>query len=96
MTGNIFMDYKISYIGDSDIKNVHHIGIEFGGNYYSVIFGRYVNGGFCSIPTFGVGCELSDYADIFWNTESLARVLKRKRVAKVIAIAIAEFGKSEG
>lgn len=35
------MDYKISYIGDGDIKNVHHIGIEFDRNYYSVIFGRH-------------------------------------------------------
>ena len=39
-------DYKISYIGDSKVENVHHIGVDFNGNYYSVIFGRYVNGGF--------------------------------------------------
>ncbi len=85
------MGYKISYLGDRNIENVHHIGVDYNGNYYSVIFGRYVNGGFCSIPNFGVGCELSNFSNIFWNTESLDRVLKNKEVAKVIALAIAEF-----
>lgn len=43
-------NYKISYIGDSQVGNVHHIGISHDGNYYSVIFGEYANGGFFSIP----------------------------------------------
>lgn len=89
------MKYKISYIGDACVKDVHHIGIDYNGNYYSVIFGKYVNGGFCSIPNFGVGCELGGFSDIFWNTESLSRVLKSKKAANAIAEAIAEFDKSE-
>ncbi len=85
------MKYEISYIGDESISNVHHIGIDYNGNYYSVIFGKYVNGGFFSIPNLGVGGELSHFNDTFWNEESLRRVLKSKRVAKVIAMAIAQF-----
>ena len=85
------MEYKISYIGDVSIGNVHHIGVDYNGNYYSVIFGRYVNGGFFSIPNWGVGGELGHFNDTFWNEESLSRVLKSKRAAKVIALAIAEF-----
>lgn len=85
------MVYRISHIGDDSINNVHHIGVDYNGNYYSVIFGRYINGGFCSIPNFGVGCELSNFSDTFWNTESLSKVLKSKRVAKAIALAISEF-----
>lgn len=85
-------DYKISYIGDDDIENVHHIGIDYNGNHYSVIFGRYINGGFFSIPNMCVGGELSYFSDTFWNEESLYRVLRSKRVAKMIAMAIAEFG----
>ena len=73
----VMADYKISYIGDSNVGNIHHIGVDYNGNYYSIIFGRYVNGGFFSIPN--------------WNTESLSRVLKSKKVAKVIAMAIVEF-----
>ena len=70
-------DYKIIYIGDSNVGNIHHIGVDYNGNYYSIIFGRYVNGGFFSMPN--------------WNTESLRRVLKSKKAAKAIAMAIAEF-----
>lgn len=88
-------NYKISYNGDKNIKNVHHIGVDYNGNYYSVIFGEYVNGGFFSIPNWGVGGELSYFSDIFWNEESLYDVLKSEHVAKVIALAIAEFGKEE-
>ena len=83
-------DYEINYIGDSCIKDVHHIGVNCDGNYYSVIFGKYVNGGFCCIANWSMGCELSSFKDIFWNTESLYRILKNKKVAKAIAKAIAE------
>ena len=48
-------DYRISYIGDNNVGNVHHIGVDFNGNYYSVIFGKYVNGGFFSIPNWNCG-----------------------------------------
>lgn len=83
-------NYKISYIGDSSIKNVHHIGINFDEKYYSVIFGRYVNGGFFSIPNWNVGGELASFEDILWNEQSLRKVLKSKKAAKAIALAIAE------
>ena len=84
-------DYEISYIGDSQVGNVHHIGISHDGNYYSVIFGEYANGGFFSIPNWNVGGELAQFWDKFWNEESIYKALKRKRAAKVIAMAIAEF-----
>lgn len=48
-----------------------------------------------SIPNWGVGGELGQFCDTFWNTESLSRVLKSKRVARAIAMAIAEFGETE-
>lgn len=87
-------EYKISYIGDNSISDMHHIGVDYNGHYYGVIFGRYVNGGFFSIPGCGVGGELSyDFEDVLWNTESLNRVLKNKNVANVIALAIDEFDK---
>ena len=85
------VDYEISYIGDNSIDNVHHIGVNFNGNYYSVIFGRYVNGGFFSIPNWNAGGELGYFSDVFWNTESIGRAIKSKKAAKAIAMAIAEF-----
>ena len=89
-------DYKISYIGDNNVGNVHHIGVDYNGNYYSVIFGKYVNGGFFSIPNWNCGGELGEFTDTFWNEESLSRALKSKKAAKAIAIAIAEFAACNG
>ena len=86
-------DYEISYIGDENVGNVHHIGIDYNGNYYNVIFGKYVNGGFFSVPNWNCGGELATFDDVFWNTESIGRAIKSKRVGKVIALAIAEFVK---
>lgn len=85
------VDYEISYVGDVSISNIHHIGIDYNGNYYSIIFGKYVNGGFFSIPNWNCGGELASFDDVFWNTESISRAIKSKRVGKVIATAIAEF-----
>lgn len=84
-------NYKINHIGDACIRDMHHIGVDHGGNYYSVIFGRYENGGFCSIPNWGVGCELASFDDVFWNAESLSRTLKPKSAAEAIANAIADY-----
>ena len=81
--------YKISYNGDTQIKNIHHIGVDYNGNYYSVIFGEYVNGGFFSIPNWNCGGELAG----FWNTESIQKSLKSKRAAKAIAKAISDYVK---
>lgn len=89
------MEYKIVHIWDDSINNVHHITVEYNGNSYSVIFGRYINGGFFSIPNWDVGGDLGQFCDTFWNTESLSRVLKSKRAAKAIAMAIAEFSEME-
>lgn len=86
-------DYKISYIGDKNVGNVHHIGLDYNGNYYSVIFGKYINGGFFSIPNWNCGGELAAFNDVFWNAESISKAIKSKRVGKVIAMAIAEFVK---
>ena len=86
-------NYKISYNGDTQIKNIHHIGVEYNGNYYNVIFGEYVNGGFFSIPNWNCGGELASFSDVFWNTESIQRSLKSKRAAKAIAKAIADYTK---
>ena len=89
-------DFKISYIGDNKVENVHHIGVDYNENYYSVIFGRYINGGFFSIPNWNVGGELGQFGDTFWNEESLNRALKSKKAAKAIAMAIAEFATCNG
>lgn len=88
-------EYKISCIGDRNVSDVHHIGIDYDGNYYSVVFGNYINGGFFSIPNWDCGGELSTFDDVFWNTESIYKSLKKKKAAKVIAQAIAKYTERE-
>lgn len=84
--------YKIRYIGDADTRDVHYIGVDYRGILYRVIFGRYVNGGFCSIPNRGVGCDLARFDDVLWNEESLREVLNRGE-ARAIANAIADHAR---
>lgn len=85
------MKCKIEFVGDSNVSNVHHIGISYDGEYYSVIFGKYVNGGFFSIPNWNCGGELASFGDVFWNTESIAKSLKKKKVSRDIAQAICDY-----
>lgn len=59
------MKCKIEFVGDSNVSNVHHIGISYDGEYYSVIFGKYVNGGFFSIPNWNCGGELASFVMCF-------------------------------
>ena len=81
--------YKITYKGTSKVSDVHHIGMECNGFYYSVIFGRYVNGGFCSIPNWEVGCELADFSDVLYNSQSIGKVLEDYTSGRAIAEMIA-------
>ena len=88
---NTMYDFKISYLGDDHISDVHHIGIDYNGNYYGIIFGKYANGGFCCLPGWGVGCELSDFDDVFWNSESLSKVIEDEALANTIVTAIKAY-----
>lgn len=88
-------EYTISYCGDESIGDVHHIRVDYNGYSFGVIFGKYVNGGFFSIPDWNVGGELAAFNDIFWNAESMGRALKNRKAAKQIALAIADYTKKD-
>lgn len=46
-------------------------------------FGKYLNGGFISIPAFGIGCDPAGYSDYFWNNEHLSRLMNPVDAATV-------------
>jgi hypothetical protein len=50
-----------------------------------VIFGKTSQGGFACMPDYNTGCHLSNFKDIFWNTERLTAVL-----GKVDGITVAK------
>lgn len=69
-----------------EAKVQFEVEINYGGNYYLVIFGRHINGYFCAIPNWGVGCEMAEPEDIFYNTERLQGTGKFNAVrAKALA-----------
>jgi len=47
------------------------------------LIGRYINGGFISIPAFDVGSDLADYGDYFWNNERLSAIMNPVDAATV-------------
>ena len=47
------------------------------------IVGKYINGGFISIPAFHVGSDLADYGDYFWNNERLASIMNQVDAATI-------------
>lgn len=86
-------NYIVVFCGDNHIADVHHIRIDYNGYSFGIVFGRYINGGFFSIPERGVGGELAAFDDVFWNTESIGKILNDEQAAKQIALAIAEYAR---
>lgn len=80
---------NMKIVRKQEVKEVKNIEVNWNGNYYNVIYGKYKNGGFYSIPNWYTGGELASYDDVFWNTESISKSLKSKKAAKAIAQAIA-------
>ena len=64
------------------------VSIDVRGDNYLVIYGKHVNGYFCCIPNWGIGCEMAEPSDIFYNTEKLLFAKCPKYSAKEIATAI--------
>lgn len=61
----------------------YELEIEGRGTYFHAIVGKHSYGNFICIPNHDVGCELSDYADVFWNRERLSHQLKKVDAATV-------------
>lgn len=74
-------------------ENVKEISIDWNGNNYLVIYGTHINGGFFSIPNWGIGGELSSHwvDDVVDNASRINRFLKCKKASVQIAMAIAEW-----
>lgn len=65
------------------------------GTYFHIIAGRHKYGNYLCVPNHDVGCELSRFGDLFWNTERLSEHM-RKVDAITLATGIAEIPKITG
>ena len=72
---------KRKWTGELDLldKNGQNweVGIRGRGTYFHAVVGKYQYGNYICIPGHGVGCELSDHADVFWNQERLHSQLNK-------------------
>lgn len=82
------MEYVIDCIYPVEAR--FEFSVNFNGSNFLVIYGRHINGGFCCIPNWGIGCEMADPYDTFYNTEKLCYIGVDESTAKVIAHAIRE------
>lgn len=65
---------------DGYIKQINNYGSHYeihieSRSCFCFIIGKYINGFYISIPAFGVGCDLSNYDDYFWNNENLTKFM---------------------
>ena len=42
---------------------------------FRIVIGKCSTGNYMCIPSVGVGCELSDLSDLFWNTQRISEVM---------------------
>lgn len=58
-----------------------------------VIYGKHVNGYFCCIPDWNVGCEMAEPNDTYWNYQSLCKTGLNQSDAKIIVQEIKKIMK---
>lgn len=68
-TTNQHSTYSIGRQYDASV--LFEISVNTCGNNYLVIYGKHVNGYFCCIPNWNVGCEMAEPSDVFYNRSRL-------------------------
>ena len=65
--------------------------IEYDGESFHIIYGKHNRGYYLVIPNWNIGCEMSDYKDIMWNSSSIQRSGLNKKQSLNIAERIKEL-----
>ncbi len=74
------------------VEALFEVSFEANGSYFLVIYGKHVNGGFCCIPNWNIGCEMADPEDSFYNYEKLRAAGLNKVDAEAVAKVIKQVG----
>ena len=82
------MAHKI--VGNYKADCQMEISVDSNGSNFLLLYGQHINGYWCCIPNWRIGCEMSDPSDTFYNREALERCGISKRNASDIAAAIKE------
>lgn len=75
---------------DNELKELPHIefNVTLNGCSYCILYGEYVNGYFCCIPSENIACDMAEPVDIFYNYESLEQIGVEDELATKIASTI--------
>lgn len=87
------MGFKIEQKFNATVLNEYSVAI--GGWTYLVIYGRHINGYFCCIPNWKIGCEMSDPNEVAYNCDKLIDCGMKQDVAKELAESILFMSKGE-
>lgn len=55
------------------------------GTYFHILAGHHKYGNYLCIPNHDVGCELSEFSDLFWNTQRISGLMRRVDAVTVAA-----------
>lgn len=77
-----------------DAKVIFETDVSAYGNSYLIIYGKHVNGYFCCIPNWKIGCEMAEPSDTFWNFERLLGAGLNEKTAKALSLRIKEIAES--
>ena len=76
------------------VKALFEAIINANGYNYLVIYGKHINGYFCAIPNWKVGCEMAEPSDTYYNSEKLISAGIEKTSAKEIATQISKIAET--
>ncbi len=82
----VVMEFKIETIFEA--KAMFEFNVAIGGWTYLVIYGKHINGGFCCVPNWKWGCEMSNPNEVAYNRDKLIECGANEEVANEIAKAI--------
>lgn len=77
------------------VFDVYEISVDCGGWNYLVIFGKHINGWFAAIPNHNVCAEISDPADVYYNTVKISTAIKDAAIGVTLAVAIKKYWEEE-
>lgn len=77
-------------------EHLEALKINWNGYTFFVLFGKYFNGWFVSIPNWNVSGEIADPEDIDYNSKVLSSALSNEYMGTALAESISEYWKGKG
>lgn len=86
------MKYKTTMVLSKQNPVDHCFIVEVGRCSYTVLYGQYINGGWCAIPNWNISCDMGEPEDIGYNADKLFAAFAKQKggtVKEEVCVAIA-------